>query len=218
MPKSAPVERPVARGGADGSDAIVNGIARSGDTLYAATSDGLLRSVTAGERWSLVGGLDRHGWNFVATARSMVVAATLNSLMLSSDGGERWEAAKLPGALVQLAALAVDDTGGIWVGGRQGVFFSTDKGASWQTLKSFNIGDVNSLFYDEPAQRILITANSRSSIAFAVHLPDQAVRYWNTGWSLRLVRPVGDHLVGATLFDGIVVQPQMVDSSKVAGR
>ena len=42
------------------------------------------------------------------------------------------------------------------------------------------------------------------------------MQYWNTGWNLRLVRPVGDHLVGATLFDGIVVQPRMVDSSEVA--
>ncbi len=76
--------------------------------------------------------------------------------------------------------------------------------------------DVNSLFYDESSQRILITANSKNTIAFAVHLPDRTLQYWNTGWSLRLVRPVGDHLVGATLFDGIVVQPRMVDSSEVA--
>ena len=29
---------------------------------------------------------------------------------------------------------------------------------------------------------------------------------------LRFVRPVGDHLLAGTLFDGIVVQPRMVDS------
>ena len=75
--------------------------------------------------------------------------------------------------------------------------------------------DVNSIFYDEASQRMLVTANQRTTIAFAVHLPDYRVQYWNTGWNLRLVRPVGDHLVGATLFDGIVVQPRMVDSSEV---
>jgi hypothetical protein len=75
---------------------------------------------------------------------------------------------------------------------------------------------VNSLFYDEPTQRILITANNKNTIAFAVHVPDRRLQYWNSGWHLRLVRPVGDHLVGATLFDGIVVQPRMVDSSEVA--
>ena len=66
-------------------------------------------------------------------------------------------------------------------------------------------------FTTQRSQRILITANNRNTIVYAVHLPDRTVQYWNTGWTLRLVRPVGDHLVGATLFDGIVVQPRMVD-------
>jgi ligand-binding sensor domain-containing protein len=197
-------------------NANVNAIARVGDTLYAATSEGLLRSVTAGESWKLMAGPEKDDWNFVASAKSWVLAATLRSAVLSSDGGHEWSPVTLPGMVTQLAAIAVDDSGGLWVGGREGIFVSQDRGATWQSLKNLAIRDVNSLFYDEPSQRMLITANSQNTIAFAVHLPDRAVRYWNTGWSLRLVRPVGDHLVGATLFDGIVVQPRMVDSSEVA--
>jgi ligand-binding sensor domain-containing protein len=197
-------------------DANVNAIARAGDTLYAATSAGLLYSVTAGESWKLVVGLEMQQWSFVATAKSWVLAATLRSAMLSSDGGERWEPVRLPVTMEQLAAVAVDDAGDLWVGGREGVMVSQDRGTTWHSLKNLPIGDVNSLFYDEPLQRMLITANNKNQIAFAVHLPDYRVQYWNTGWHLRLVRPVGDHLVGATLFDGIVVQPRMVDSSEAA--
>jgi hypothetical protein len=40
------------------------------------------------------------------------------------------------------------------------------------------------------------------------------VRSWETGWDLRFVRPVGEYLLGATLFDGVVVQPVMVDSAE----
>jgi hypothetical protein len=199
-------------------DANVNAIARVGDTLYAATSEGLLRSVTAGESWKLMAGPEKDDWSFVASAKSWVLAATLRSAVLSSDGGQRWAPVNLPGMLTQLAAIAVDDGGGLWVGGREGIFISQDRGATWQSLKNLSIRDVNSLYYDEPSQRMLITANSQNTIAFAVHLPDRLVHYWKTGWSLRLVRPVGDHLVGATLFDGIVVQPRMVDSSEVAGQ
>jgi hypothetical protein len=197
-------------------DANVNAIARVGDTLYAATSDGLLRSVTAGESWKLMAGPGKDDWNFVASAKSWVLAATLRSAMLSSDGGQRWVPVQLPETLTQLAAIAVDDSGGMWLGGREGIFISQDRGATWHGLENLSIREVNSLFYDEPSQRMFITANSQNTIAFAVHLPDRAVHYWNTGWNLRLVRPVGDHLVGATLFDGIVVQPRMVDSSEVA--
>ena len=199
-------------------DANVNAIARVGDTLYAATSDGLLRSVTAGESWKLMAGPEKDDWSFVASAKSWVLAATLRSAVLSSDGGQRWEPVNLPGTLTQLAAIAVDDGGGLWLGGREGIFISQDRGATWQSLKNLSIRDVNSLYYDEPSQRMLITANSQNTIAFAVHLSDRSVHYWNTGWNLRLVRPVGDHLVGATLFDGIVVQPRMIDSSEVVGQ
>jgi len=214
--RSAPAKKTTDAVPAHAFDANVNAIARAGDTLYAATSEGMLRSGTAGESWKLVAGLDKQAWSFVATAKSWVVAATLKSAMLSPDGGQRWEPVSLPETLEQLAAVGVDDEGGLWVGGREGVFFSEDTGATWKSLKNLSIRDVNSLFYDELSQRILITANSKNTIAFAVHLPDRAVHYWNSGWNLRLVRPMGDHLVGATLFDGIVVQPRMVDSSEVA--
>jgi photosystem II stability/assembly factor-like uncharacterized protein len=197
-------------------DANVNAIARSGDSLYAATSQGVLRSVTAGESWRLVAGQETQQWNFVAAAKSWVIAATLRSALLSADAGETWTPVRLPVTMEQLSAVAVDDGGGLWVAGREGVMISEDRGTTWHTVKNLPIGDVNSLFYDEPAQRMLITANNKNQIAFAVHLPDYAVQYWNTGWHLRLVRPMGDHLVGATLFDGIVVQPRMVDSSDLA--
>jgi photosystem II stability/assembly factor-like uncharacterized protein len=196
-------------------DANVNAIATAGDTLYAATSEGVLRSGTAGESWNLVVGPEMQEWSFIAAARSWVLAATLRSAMLSSDGGKSWEPVSLPPTLEQVAAVAVDDAGGLWAAGREGVFVSQDRGATWQGVKNLPIRDVNSLFYDEPSQQMLVTANNKNVIAFAVHLPDRAVHYWNTGWHLRLVRPVGDHLVGATLFDGIVVQPLMVDSSEV---
>jgi hypothetical protein len=110
----------------------------------------------------------------------------------------------------------VDGAGGLWVGGREGVYLSEDSGATWKTLQNLYVRDVNSIFYDEPSQRVLITANSSTTIAFSVHLSDKAVKYWNTGWNLKLVRSLGDHMVGATLFDGIVVQPQMVDSQSLA--
>jgi ligand-binding sensor domain-containing protein len=159
--------------------------------------------------------MEKHGWNFVAAAKSTVMAATLKTAMLSSDGGRNWTPVKLPETLEQVAAVAVDGSGGLWVGGAQGVFTSKDGGATWQTLKDLYLREVNSLFYDEPTQRILITSNSKNTIAFAYSLQDSTVHYWTTGWNLRLIRAMGDHLVGATLFDGIVVQPRMVDSSEL---
>jgi photosystem II stability/assembly factor-like uncharacterized protein len=204
------------RSHADSFNGSVNEIARTGDTLYAATSDGLLKSVTAGTSWKLTPGLEKQSWRFVTAARSMVAVATLNTLTLTTDGGRRWRPVSLPQTVTQLGAIAVDGVGGLWIGGREGVFFSEDQGATWHTMKNLIVHDVTSLFYDASAQRILVTADNRNTIVYAVHLPDRALQYWNTGWSLRLARPVGDHLVGATLFDGIVVQPRMVASGETS--
>lgn len=193
----------------------INAIARSGDTLYAATSDGLLKSVTAGASWKLEPGLPKQGWRFVTAARSLAAVATLNSLSLTADGGAKWSPVNLPQAITQIGAIALDDLGGLWIGGREGVFYSEDQGATWHTMRNLYVHDVTNLFYDAASRRILVTADDKNTIVYAVHLPDRTVKYWNAGWTLRLARPMGDHLVGATFFDGVVVQPQMVASKEV---
>jgi photosystem II stability/assembly factor-like uncharacterized protein len=194
----------------------INAFARGGDTLYAATSTGLFESTTSGQSWKEVPGFEPRSWNFVAARKSTVLASNLNSAVLSLDGGQQWTPIKLPETVDQLSAMAVDDAGGLWVGGRQGIFVSDDKGATWQTVKDLFLRDVNSIFFDDVSQRVLIAAGSKNTIAFAVHLPDRKIQYWNTGWNLRLIRPLGDHLVGTTWFDGVVIQPRMVDSKDVA--
>jgi hypothetical protein len=199
----------------DPFDAAVPAIARADDTLYAATSEGLLMSYTAGESWNLAAGVPRHAWDFVSAARSMVVVATLREAMLSINGGRHWVPVRLPPGMTQIGAVSVDGSGGLWIGGADGVFVSGNSGVSWQPLSAVTVRGVNSLFYDAASQRMLITSGDKNTIAYAVHVPDKTVHYWNSGWDLRLVRPVGDHLVGATLFNGIVVQPRMVDSAEL---
>jgi len=122
---------------------------------------------------------------------------------------------KLPENLTQIGAIAPDGSGAVWVGGREGVFVSSDGGASWGTLTSLYIRNVNSLSYDEANERMLVTASGDSTMTFAVHLHDRSVKYWDTGWNLRFARTVGDHMIAVTQFDGIVVQPRMVDSAEV---
>ena len=197
------------------SDTGINAIARTGDTLYVATEQGLLQSTTAGTSWKLLNAPLRQDWIFVAAAKSTVAVAGLQSISLSIDGGEKWQTVKLPDTLKQVGALAVDDAGGLWVGGREGIFLSADNGGSWQTLKNFFVSDVDSLFFDEASQRLLATSTNKSTLVFALHLPDRSVRYWAAGWNLRFVRPIGDSLIGATRYDGMVIQPRMVDSAEV---
>jgi photosystem II stability/assembly factor-like uncharacterized protein len=199
-------------------DGSVYSIAAVGDMLFAATSEGLLESRSAGETWSHVPGVNAQELLFVSVVKRVIVASGLKSAISSVDGGKTWAEMKLPEDLTQIAAVAVDDTGAIWLGGREGVFVSTDQAATWRPIKKLAIREVNSIFYDSASERVLITAGGKNTMVFAVHVPDLSVQYWETGWKLRFARPVGDHLIAATPFDGIVVQPRMVDSSLVGKR
>jgi photosystem II stability/assembly factor-like uncharacterized protein len=190
--------------------------ARDGQQVFAATADGILTSLDGGQSWTLSADPQGHVWYTIASSKGTVLATSLSKALLTTDGGHTWAAVNPPSELTQISAVAVDGFGGLWIGGREGVYLSEDKGASWQVVKNLFVRDVNSLFYDEKGQRVLITANGSTKIAFAAHLPDKKVTYWNTGWDLRLMRPVGDHMVAATLFDGVVIQPEMVNSSEVA--
>jgi photosystem II stability/assembly factor-like uncharacterized protein len=184
----------------------------SGDATYAATSQGLLFTRTAGLSWETVAGAGMEDLYFLASARGEILAAGLNRMHLSTDGGRSWKSVAPPSQLHQLTAVAVDDLGGLWAGGREGVFHSLDDGASWQAPPGLVVNDVSNLFFDAHGQRILITNGNSGTIVYAMHLPDRKISFWDTGWNLRFVRPVGDHLLGVTAFDGVVLEPRMVDS------
>ncbi len=193
-------------------DGSAYAFALTGETLFAATSQGVLRSVSSGTAWSLVSSIPQDEYLFLAASRSNVVAGSLHTVELSADSGKTWRAIPLPEKVTQVSALSVDGQGGLWVAGREGVFYSTDRGATWQTLPGLYVRNARSIFYDEPANRVLVTSGGTATEAFAIQLPTLRVTSWDTGWSLRFVRPVGDHLIAGTLFDGIVVQPRMVES------
>jgi hypothetical protein len=177
----------------------------------------VLRSSSNGAMWSTVDAVPSDEWRFVAAAKTNVAAASLTTVEMSKDSGETWQTVALPAKVDQVSALAVDGRGGVWVAGREGVFVSTDAGANWTMLDDMYVRNINSLYYDEATERMLVTSNGPATEVFEVSVATLQVTTWEAGWNLRFVRPVGDHMVGATLFDGIVVQPRMVDSALVQG-
>ena len=206
----------------DRLDGVVYSLARSGDVLFAGSAAGLLRSVDAGQHWTAIGSLAMPDVHYVAllnpakgnteaSAAAMVLAGSLQRLALSPDGGATWDTVALPADLTQIGAVAIDGEKNLWIGGREGVWLSTDYGATWKTLRNLFLTEVDNIYFDPVEKRVLVTA-SNSPVVFNVSVPDHKVTYWDTGWNLRFARPVGDHLIGATLFDGVVVQPRMVDS------
>lgn len=193
-------------------DAVVYGLLPESTAVFAATSQGLLRGDVDGKVWQPVSSLETTDTRFLSARESVLLVGGLRQLALSTNGGTTWKGLPLPAGLTQVAAVAVDGAGHLWVGGLQGLFSSTDEGATWTRTPNISVSAVDNLYFDAAGDRMLATS-SDSVFVYAVHLPDGKVSYWDTGWKLRFARPVGDHLVAASLFDGMVVQPKMVDSS-----
>jgi photosystem II stability/assembly factor-like uncharacterized protein len=88
---------------------------------------------------------------------------------------------------------------------REGLFRSTDSGASWTRLKSFPVNNVNSIIWDHERQRLYAT----SSNAERIFESSDAGDHWrgvDVGWTLKSLRVAGDRVFAATQFDGIVVR------------
>lgn len=193
-------------------DGSVYSIVTVGNTLLATTSQGLLSSSDNGVTWSSTG-IDKSAeWRILAVAKRNVVSSSLHSVQFSADAGVTWAPITLPGDFTQVSTVAVDPAGEIWLGGREGAFVSADAGATWERPKNLYLNSVNNIYFDELTDRIIVTTAGYSSVVFTVQLPSKQVTYADTGWSLRFSRPVGDHFIAATFFDGMVLQPRMVDS------
>ncbi len=189
-------------------DGSVYGIVTAGRSLLAITSAGLLSSGDDGVSWEPSGPRSSLEWRLIASAKQNVVTAGLHSVQFSADAGLTWSPIKLPEELTQIGAVAVEPSGAVWVGGREGVWVSTDAGNVWTTPKNLYVNTVNNIYYDEPTQRIVVTTGAANSYVFLVNLPKREVQYQDAGWTLRFARPIGDHLIAATLYDGIVVEPR----------
>ena len=197
-------------------DGAITTLARVGGQVYAETTQGVFAVDDPAMPWTKIDSLTAEPWRYIAGGQSSVLLGSFKSLTLSQDSGKTWRTLPLPSELTRVGAVAVDGNGGLWAGGREGVFLSPDNGATWTTVKNLYISDVNNIFYDPSGDRLLITANGAATIAFQLHIPDKSVKYWDTGWNLRFMRPVGDYLVGITRFDGVVIQPRMVQSKEIA--
>lgn len=190
-------------------DGVVYALAASGNTVYAAAGDNLVVSLTAGEGWQAIPAMKGKELRYLAVQGGRVLVGGLRMISLSNDAGKTWKEIALPSQISLLTALTMDDSGRIWAGGREGTLYSEDSGSTWSRLPKLQATDVNNVYFDAKNHRVLVTVN-HPTFAAEVDTKTMNVSYMDTGWNLRFLRPVGDHLLGATLFDGVVLQPRMM--------
>ena len=189
-------------------------MASNDSSVFAGTEEGLLRSGDNGNTWSHVRSANAQPWRMVSAQGARVALGDLHKLAISTDGGVNFLPAAPPTELTYITSIAVDDGGRFWVGGREGIWVSENEGVTWHSQPNLFVPNVSGIYFDRAGSRVIVTSNRPSTLIFTLHTPDMKVTYKDSGWGLRMVRPVGDHMIGVTPFDGVVVEPRMVVSKE----
>lgn len=191
-----------------GPDLMVNDLDIRDGQWLAATSAGLFTSLDDGKSWTGGPILDRKSFISVQSSGDMQVVATDSDILISKDKGTVWQLSVLPRATINIRNVTVTSDGQILVASQGGGFRSSDDGETWtRVLNGLPEKDINSISYDEDGQRLLATS-AGSSIVFE---SDDNGHSWrrgpDSGYPLRRISVIRGHMVAATSFDGVVVQP-----------
>ena len=187
-------------------DGRVSALDLSGDAWAVATSGGLYTSKDKGITWQ---GGPGQGVDYASiTAHGAILAAASpTAVVLSNDAGQTWWPMGIPTAVTRIHRVAFASDGTLWLGSREGVYFTRDKGKTWMWVHRLPLVDVSDLFYDPQTDKVLVGSRG-SDFIYVIDSKTLDWKWYQTGFHLHLVRTAGDHLLAASVDDGVLVQPK----------
>jgi photosystem II stability/assembly factor-like uncharacterized protein len=188
-------------------DGRVYALDLSGEVWLASTIEGLFTSRDHGASWQGGRVLGASRYLSVAAHGPLLAAARQDGVVLSADGGRVWTPLEIPLVRTPIHCVAFSADGALWLGARAGVYFTRDLGRTWSWLDRFPMGEIDSLNYDAHQDRILVSSRSSDQI-YALDPKSLDWTWVQTGYRINLARAAGDRLLAASLYDGVVVQPQ----------
>lgn len=215
--KKGAKKAPVAVASRSNLDGRVSDIEVTPKRWLAATSSGLLVSTDQGKTWTGGPVLGKTDFVAVESQGEMIVAATRTNVLYSSNNGATWQQAPLSSYITAIHGLMLTPEGQILVASREGAYRSSDSGATWEhVVNGLPDKDISSIAYDQSRKRLLATSS-----ATGVVFESKDGRSWHrgpdSGYPLRRISVVRGRFVGATPFDGLIVQPENEASSASVG-
>jgi len=189
----------------------------SGDVWLLTTSGGLFTSRDQGATWQGGPVMGVAGYLSVAVDGTLMAAARPDAIVISHDGGESWWPLGIPTVLTRIHRIAFSPDGTIWIGAREGVYFSRDKGKKWMWVNRLPLVDVDDLTYDAQLGKILVSSRG-SDFVYGIDPKTLAWKWWQTGYRLAAVRSTNGKLLAATLDDGVLIEPHGPGPAEIGQR
>jgi photosystem II stability/assembly factor-like uncharacterized protein len=192
----------------------ITALAAAGSTWYAATSQGVFVSTNDGAAWQgpmltsqATGDSQTHvGITAMAVSGDAIYVGRRQDIMVSSNQGANWQPVVFPAGLTAVDALTATPDGMLWAGGREGLFYTSDRGHTWGKLRELPVLGITSLAWDPAMKRVILTSG-QSTIIFAIDPADKTWKWWNAGWAVHSVASLNGRLMAASLFSGVVAAP-----------
>jgi photosystem II stability/assembly factor-like uncharacterized protein len=195
----------------------VNDLELGSGRWMAATTTGIYSSTDQGKTWKGGRILGQQDFVSVRAEGSTVVAATRSSVLVSNDRGATWKQGGLPSYVVSIRSAAIASDNQIVIASREGAFRSGDGGATWEHVVNGLPGkDITYVSFDSTHKRMLATSDATGVIFESRDGGRSWQRGPDSGFPLRRVSVIGGRFVGATPFDGVVLQPENESISAAA--
>jgi photosystem II stability/assembly factor-like uncharacterized protein len=193
--------------------ARVNVLELAEDRWFAATATGLFVSSDASTGWRQETLASVGVPVSISVAGKVVAIAGRNAVAVSVNGGESWLPSKPLDPEFAINAVAVDNSGDIWLAARSGLFRSTDAGDSWKRVANLKLANILTVQFDDENHRVLATSGSSTNV-FESSDNGKTWSAISTGWRVRNLRLTRGRLLGTTAFDGVVVQPEITATAE----
>ena len=189
----------------------VNALDVSGDVWVAATGYGLVTSRDRGATWQGGPAMGLGDYLSVAVNGEDFVAARNDSVVISKDSGQTWWPMGVPIMVTHIHRVTFSPDGALWLGAREGVYYTRDLGKSWIWIQRLPLRDVDDLCFD-PALHKLLASSRISQVVYAIDPKTMKWDWWQTGYPIELIRSTGDRLIAASLDDGVLVGPPVLQA------
>jgi photosystem II stability/assembly factor-like uncharacterized protein len=187
------------------------------DTWLASTTGGVYTSHDQGATWQGGPVMGVTGYLSVAAHGMQMAAARPDAVVVSHDGGQSWWPLGIPTVLTRIHRITFSSDGTLWIGAREGVYFTHDGGKNWMWVHRLPLVDVDDLCFDAGLNTILVSSRG-SDFVYAIDPKTLAWKWWQTGYRLSAVRATNGRLLAASLDNGVLVEPSGPSAAEVGQR